>query len=341
MCCGTTGYILKVSPYTGAWNELDQDEDAQEIEQLKESGKVVRHLSNALSNTGSIIFIDNYYTAVNVCDYLSRKGLGCVGALRMNRTGLPEKLRYTSKKTFPARPGEDPVFWRRRETTESPYPLVCCAWYDKKPIGFLSTVYSSALIQKAVKSKDVSRRAVKVPEIAVEYSNYMGGVDLSDQRKKSYSFPHPAKKWYIHMYHYFVESCLNNSLITFNDLRIYEREKVSALQFRWELIDGLLNLADILEHSDVRDMTRMPDSSYKEFVPANRRKNASERLTGRHFAEKVGGEKFCGGQCVVCRSTFKRRRQVKYKCPDCDVYLCPQECFKIFHTAEDYEHYAT
>lgn len=330
MCCGNTGYVLRISPYTGAWTELGTTDEATQ------SGSVVKNFARLLSHTGSIIHIDNYYTSVDVCDSLYRMGLGCIGTLRMNRVGIPKRLRNTNKKSFPAKPKGGPVFWLRKASEENAYPLVCIAWQDKKPVGFLSTVHSSRLIKKPCKSKYPSRRLVEVPEIVIEYTNNMGGVDLSDQRRKSYPYPHPARKWYIHLYHYLVENCMNNSHITFNDLRIYEREKITALAFRQELTEAFLSLAEVLEHSDVRDMTGVPENAYTKFVPRSRRKDTSDRLSGRHFVEKVDMKGFSGRQCVVCRSTYHKRHQVKYMCPDCDVYLCPVECFKIFHTVEDY-----
>lgn len=332
MCCGSTGYVLKVSVYTGGWSEFDEDDDDKD---MLVSGKVVKHLVKDLSHTGNIIVIDNYYTAVAVCDALSRKGLGCIGALRLHRKAIPGKLRKANTRNFPTSQHGPPACWIRSLDQDKPYPLACVAWWDKKPIGFLSTVYSSRLIEKPVKNKNPERRLVKMPEVVLEYNYNMGGVDSSDQKRKTYAFPHQGKKWYLHMYHYMIESAVGNSHITFNDLRVHYREKVTALQFRWELIEGLFSLADMLQHSDIRDMSETPESAYTSFVSNHRRKNANDRLSGRHFVEKVEAKGFQGTRCVVCAAR-KKRRVTKFVCPDCGVHLCPEQCFKIFHTVENY-----
>lgn len=333
MCDGATGYILKNDVYTGSWTEYEQDENSESLA----SGNVVKNLSEGLSQTGSIIFTDSFYTAVDVADHLSKRGMGMVGTLRLNRVGIPNNLRYKGARNFPAKEKGDPVYWLRK-LEKNPYPLVCIGWWDKKPIGFLSTVYSSRYVSKPVKDKDPNHRLTKMPEMVLEYNYYMGGIDLSDQRRKSYAFPHPGKKWYLHMYHYLVESCLNNSLITFNDLRIHMREKVDALRFRWELIEGMLKLADMLERQNIRELDETPEDSYASRETARQKKSTSERLTGRHFAEKIKAG--WGGRCVVC-SARRKKRQVEFICADCGVHLCPEECFKIFHTVEHYESTAT
>lgn len=332
MCCGTTNYVLKNSVYTGGWNDFDE---TSENDQLKQSGKVVKHLVKDLWHTGHIIFIDNYYTAVEVCDYLSRKGLGCVGALRTHRNRIPGRLKSSKKTGFPAKERGDPVYWVRDGAETMVYPMVCIAWWDKKPIAFLSNVYSSRVIQKQAKSKEPSRRIVKMPEIVLEYNYNMGGVDSSDQKKKSYAYPHPGKKWYLHMYHYLVETAMANSHVTYNDLRVHYRDKVTALAFRLELIEGLFGVADMMERSEIRDMTDVPDSAHTRFVLNNGEKKAQKRLTGRHFVQKLESKGFQGNRCVVCTAR-KERRRTKFFCPDCDVHLCPDQCFKIFHTVENY-----
>lgn len=75
-----------------------------------------------------------------------------------------------------------------------------------------------------------------------------------------------------------------------------------------------------------------------------------DRLTGRHFISKIvqkeGQKSKPLRTCPVCNvPTGKRRtpgdaRKVvrsTYECKDCDVGLCVDPCFRIYHTYKDYK----
>ena len=77
-----------------------------------------------------------------------------------------------------------------------------------------------------------------------------------------------------------------------------------------------------------------------------------ERLTARHFISKIvgsGKKKNIARLCVVCNKAeqtntevdpeHKRRRpghETKYECKDCNVALCIDPCFRLFHTNQEY-----
>ncbi|CAK9816642.1 PiggyBac transposable element-derived protein 4 [Anthophora quadrimaculata] len=62
------------------------------------------------------------------------------------------------------------------------------------------------------------------------------------------------------------------------------------------------------------------------------------RLIDRHFISKCDNRADVGPsrrKCVVCTNN-KRRRETRYKCKKCDVGLCIDQCFKVFHTQLNY-----
>jgi len=68
------------------------------------------------------------------------------------------------------------------------------------------------------------------------------------------------------------------------------------------------------------------------------------RLTDRHFPEHIPAnvtKKEPTRMCVVCCSRRKPdgkkvRRESRYYCPQCDVGLCVEPCFKEYHTQPNY-----
>lgn len=72
--------------------------------------------------------------------------------------------------------------------------------------------------------------------------------------------------------------------------------------------------------------------------PRRGRRSAEEiptRLTGRHFIEKISQEEKILRSCVVCGKR-KLRKRTAYMCQDCDAALCVENCFKIYHTVQNY-----
>lgn len=63
------------------------------------------------------------------------------------------------------------------------------------------------------------------------------------------------------------------------------------------------------------------------------------RLIDRHFPSKcpnrAGMTQLSGRKCVVCVKN-KRRSDTRYECRKCDVGLCIDNCFEIFHAQLNY-----
>ena len=63
------------------------------------------------------------------------------------------------------------------------------------------------------------------------------------------------------------------------------------------------------------------------------------RLIDRHFPSKcpnrAGTTQLSRRKCVVCMKS-KRRSDTRYECRKCDVGLCIDNCFEIFHTQLNY-----
>ncbi|XP_046827605.1 protein tramtrack, alpha isoform-like isoform X5 [Vespa crabro] len=63
------------------------------------------------------------------------------------------------------------------------------------------------------------------------------------------------------------------------------------------------------------------------------------RLTGRHFlsvyVSNTAKSKSARRKCVVCAKN-KKRSESRYECKKCDVGLCIDKCFELYHTKEEY-----
>ena len=99
----------------------------------------------------------------------------------------------------------------------------------------------------------------------------------------------------------------------------------SSLQFRLELIQLLFS-----KYGESTEKHSNPGRLSTVF-------QSPARLTGRHFLEDVPmeGNRKKRRQCVVCIA-IKKRTQVSVICEQCQVPLCPTQCFKTYHTKLDF-----
>ena len=79
------------------------------------------------------------------------------------------------------------------------------------------------------------------PLVIPMYNYYMGGVDLSDQLRKSYGIDRKSRRWYIRPFHHFFDICAVNSYVLYlckckeNHLSV-----ITELEFRSKLVKELV-----------------------------------------------------------------------------------------------------
>ena len=152
------------------------------------------------------------------------------------------------------------------------------------------------------------------PVVADVYNSYMGGVDHFDQLMKNYYYPHRNYKWYHALYHYIKDLALVNSHILLKQ----DGSNLCVKDYRMGLVDGLVK-----PHLVTRKNTRPQP-------------NVVDRLNAAalgHFPAKYTDPKH-RPVCKVC-ATIKKRSQTRHFCPTCNVALCVDGCFRIYHTEQD------
>lgn len=321
MCESATSYIMRMTPYSGSWDEYGKMEGSS-------SEKVVLHLVKGLEGSGHIVVVDNFYSSVYLFETLYRNGIGALGTLRRNRKFIPESLRLkAAKSAFPKEPFSDPNFFVKEFSSDSETGFIgCFAWQAKKPVAFLTTVGTSKLISKDVRHKDPNLRSIKLPEVIDMYNYGMGGVDRSDQMKKSYEYPHHSKKWYIHYYDHQFEAAIHNANITYNQQRPDEAP-TSNLEYRIMIMEAMLRVANMMEKPSIsrvssRQFDPDEDQTTEKTKPAV---NESKSICYVRMLPENGR-----ADCTVCKKK-KVRRRVRYFCKNCKVSLCATPCFEIFH----------
>ncbi|KAJ8942514.1 hypothetical protein NQ314_010067 [Rhamnusium bicolor] len=54
------------------------------------------------------------------------------------------------------------------------------------------------------------------PTVHKEYNTYMNSVDKFDQIRSVYEINRKSKKWWHHVFFYFIDACITNTFITYS-----------------------------------------------------------------------------------------------------------------------------
>ncbi|XP_076034197.1 uncharacterized protein LOC143020994 isoform X3 [Oratosquilla oratoria] len=309
LCDARTGYLLKFEVYAGKTKDLNTNVGAGEL--------VVMKLLEEFENKGHVVYMDNFFSGVQLFQKLLKRKTGACGTVCPNRRGLPSEMKKIKKKN-----GEAPTFWRSQDRS-----MIAYSWQDSGRFNMLSTVGDTSTIQTSIRSKE-GDRVVDKPSLQKQYNRFVGGVDLFDQLCASYPFNHRSKKWYHSIWHFIIEIALINSSICYN---IQNKKSMSQVFFRQKIINGLLE--------GISPTVRKRRRHGKVFQ--------SQILNEGHYIGQYEDKKY-RPFCKVCSITPSqcakrgkgecKRRQTSFFCKQCPQKppLCITPCFEIFHTVRNY-----
>jgi hypothetical protein len=96
--------------------------------------------------------------------------------------------------------------------------VTAIVWQDKHTVLLLST-NSDPLNDGAVKckiGKGNEEVEIPCPQAIINYTKYMGGVDISDQKRDYYGVGWSSKKCWKFIFHFVINVCVVNSFILYD-----------------------------------------------------------------------------------------------------------------------------
>ena len=180
LCESSSGYVWSSCLYSG--------KELTEKLSLKYSDKyhyvatnVVLYLMKNLLGKGYCLYLDNWYTSVELVRCLTANQTDVIGTLRMNRRGLPKEL-----SSIKLNNGECVNAYDQ-------HGIMVTRWKDSRDVHLISTCVDGntwVKVKRAGKEKDI-------PLVVQTYNLNMGGVDHADQMCSSYDCGRKrVKKWY-------------------------------------------------------------------------------------------------------------------------------------------------
>ncbi|KAJ1143324.1 hypothetical protein NDU88_009634 [Pleurodeles waltl] len=296
----STGYVYNFRVYTGRDSSIDPPGCPATF---GVSEKIVWELARRLFNKGHHLYVDNFYTGVQLFKELFRVDTVACGTIRSNRKGYPREL--VCKKLE-----------RGQCSALRNNELLALKFSDRRDVYMLSTIHDESTSPVAVWGQVAE---VRKPACILDYNRHMGGVDRVDQTLEPYTALRKSYVWYkklaLHLFH----------LATFNAFIVYKdcspESRMTFVKFQESVIESLIVVepARVPRVEVVEDVARLKDRHFPDHIPPIPKKDMPTK------------------KCRVCARRLIRRESRMY-CPECPSKpgLCVSGCYRSYHTPKKF-----
>jgi Transposase IS4 len=230
-------------------------------------------------------------------DELLSKGIRACGTVRKNRKNLPHDLLPSASQLQ-----EHEYTYRQKGE------LGALVWKDRRLVFMLTTHTSPAeIISIERKSGNESTIQRSVPKAVADYNQHKSGVDTIDQLHANYSIGRKSKKWWPRLIWWLIDMCIINAYSLYQQK---QQVQISQLEFRERLMQELMQ-----RYPQERARTGRPPHTPNEY--------SQQPHWPAHSDERA--------DCTYCSNRVDSRTRSRIRCDVCNVALCIDPCFKLFH----------
>ena len=318
-----TAYVLCVIIYTGksTYNAGDAPEHPMKTVQ------VVNKLVEPFKNTFWTIYIDRFYTSLELLKSLAEQNLFVTGTMLANRIPADIRIAKTSREFCNMKRGDavkSKFVFYKTDGTRSECGLV--GWKDRNMVYCWSNDTNNHMFDQCCRRGDGGIIRIPRPLSISNYNKYMGGVDLADMiRLFCESTIRGQKRWWLNLFFYLVDVGTSNAWVLYNErLRTQAEERgiqykpMGIRKFKMHLVEDLVG-------------------------------KKMEALRGTLDEEVEETEHTCGlipnnvrARCAYCSLTSRGYSRTRFQCVVCKVPLCPMgsgrvqhDCFSQAHRTEE------
>jgi hypothetical protein len=147
--------------YTGAANDTNHSvEDSL-------SSRVVQNLMEPLYLRNHHVYMDNFFSSLDLCKKLAEKGTYMIGTMMVSRRGWPVELKKVQQLS------KEMVRGDTRSTMVD--DIQCLLWKDNKGVSLVNNIVDPNKRSTVLRSnKDGTRAQIPCPEAICLYNHFMG-----------------------------------------------------------------------------------------------------------------------------------------------------------------------
>ena len=310
LSCSCCAYLCNFEIYAGKVSAKREEGLAK---------KVVLRLTEPFQGINHVLYIDNYFTSVDLAVQLRQKQIYTVGTVRYDSKGLPSSLKgmKANKKTLE----KGTYKWVSVGRGES--KLYCFAYHDREVVRFVTNAFPPTMSASGA-VRESSGLLVKrdIPPLVPAYNKFMGAVDRTGQLRKYYGNDRRCKRAWLRIFFHLFDLAVNNAFLLYKHdcKRCKVKKPNDLLAFRMELVHCLL---DGVHKSRKRPALPQPCPD-----------GASDpcRLAKVKDVLDREGEPLKRGKCYYClQKSPKKCNFTSYACSHCRVRLCLIPCYDEYH----------
>ena len=285
---------------------------------MKKTVQVVRKLCEPYRDSYRTIYVDRFYTSLELLKELDKMNLFVTGTVMKNRISKDMVINKSSKQFKEMQRGDFKRHlygYDNEEEQRITYGLVC--WKDKDIVYCMSNTTSTEGVGECKRRSANGIITIKRPNIIGEYNKYMGGVDLADMRRlHCNSTIMGSNRWWLKLFFYLLDVGTANALVLYRLTQTDKGSNMSIVDFKKEIVQELCK---------------------KVFRKKERKKIEEEP---KHEQEPIEGDtRLC---CAYC-ACFGIKRRTRFRCmhPECLIPLCAigsgktaMDCFVRCHETE-------
>ncbi|KAJ1154260.1 hypothetical protein NDU88_007014 [Pleurodeles waltl] len=297
LCESSSGYVYSLRVYTGKDSTLNPVGCPPT---LGVTGKIVWELVQPLLHKGYNLYVDNFYTGVELFSELYKAGTVACGTVRCNRKGFPQEL--VCKKLH-----------KSQSTALRSNELLAVKFLDRRDVYVLTRIHDESTSPITVWGQMAE---VHKPICVLDFNKYLGGVDKNDQVLQPYNACRKTCTWYKKLFTHLIKMATYNAYVVYHQTTT--GRLMTFLDFQLSVIESL---------TAVTEEAAASTSYVLEDVA---------RLQERHFADRIPKTPKKDRPCSRCKVCLKhgKRQESRYYCPQCPSQpgLCIPTCFTLYHT---------
>ena len=269
---------------------------------------VVLKLSENIRDKGCILAFDNFFSSVPLMEKLYECGIKSVATIRKNKKHLPHlkaEAVMKSGETF--------------GTVQDNGKVSFTQWKDRRCVYAVSNYLTPHQTTKKARNVKGSARKTDadIPIMIAMYNCYMGGVDISDQRKECYEIDHRSRyKYYLRLFFDQIDTSISNAYIICKQMT--NITQMSSKDIRLRIVHGLIR--------------QFSSRAKPRFQASKSKKRKSSQLSTTDILH-LHVLQTKRARCASCSSKDNDCRSNVF-CRSCDVALClnsQRNCFSEYH----------
>ncbi len=311
-----TSFVLRVIIYTG---KSTYDEKYGE---MKKTVQVVRRLVEDYSGSFRTVYVDRFYTSMDLIKELDGMDLYVTGTVMTNKIPKEFVILPSSSVFKNMERGEHKCHkYTYFDDNNQPRESGLVAWKDTNIVYMLTNNCNTADSSTCTHGTKFGEITIRRPNVISEYNKYMGGVDLADMKRLHCNSTIMCQnRWWLKLFFYNLDVATSNALVLYQ-LAINDT-KINVVDFKLRLLAHFLGSR--------AERVSLPLSTEKD----------------QHHLVRLPNDQRL--RCAFCSLQAKKGETVsrtRFVCshPNCGIPLCSigtqehstKDCFALCHANDN------